>query len=644
MADFEARKKHLIAELEETLQSSCYFDLRFLNEKFELNLEYPEEADRKVFDLWNHHQDRPCYKDFKENWALDGDRSKGEDRATVEYRYIFWLTEIKLLERVAEWRGIHLQRVEGKFLSLVSAIVTLMAHGLEASTTIMCISAGGFLCCDRKGARCGVLRTGPDGGICNTTVKMDPTSEVLAQTASINVPANWTARTETEGVIPYHTRYYRKRGQPSIRITLKASNTSPHPKRKLSLLLSYELVQSELLYVLSIYLHLPFVSPVDVPRTDPPNRRTRTGLRPSITATHSSNRGITGPCRKDDRRDYRGTGTKRTMVTAIECVSASGEYLNPMIIWPASTYRSNWTTYSTPGWFYGLSRTDYNDSFLGLEWIKRVFDPQTKARANGKPRILICDGFGTHETLEIIKFCLENSIILCRLPSHTSHKTQRCDVSVFGPLKTAYRDEVERRYHGGLTNTPVTPVSSEAVTQLLSLIKQDSRNEGPNEILRHRLTQKLANAAQRSIAQQTLNRNYIRLFKAANDEAKTRRNTKSDILKKPGKNGEGRVMRQEDLEAIRVDSAERAKQDTAKKAAGKAKRGRPKATTLVDRGEEGKKRGRKRESIAAEEGAQMSKNKTRQGHQPKLHEQAKRSLIRCWKRGEQQWHKCGDDR
>jgi hypothetical protein len=44
---------------------------------------------------------------------------------------------------------------------------------------------------------------------------------------------------------------------------------------------------------------------------------------------------------KDDRRDYRGTGTKQTIVTAIECVSASGEYLNPIIIWPASTHRSN---------------------------------------------------------------------------------------------------------------------------------------------------------------------------------------------------------------------------------------------------------------------------------------------------------------
>ncbi|EUC26858.1 hypothetical protein COCCADRAFT_113187 [Bipolaris zeicola 26-R-13] len=39
---------------------------------------------------------------------------------------------------------------------------------------------------------------------------------------------------------------------------------------------------------------------------------------------------------------------------------------------------------------------------------------------------------------------------MCRLPSHTSHKLQPCDVRVFGPLKTAYRDEVERLCRGGL--------------------------------------------------------------------------------------------------------------------------------------------------------------------------------------------------
>jgi len=52
---------------------------------------------------------------------------------------------------------------------------------------------------------------------------------------------------------------------------------------------------------------------------------------------------------KDDPRDYRGAGVKRTIVTAIECISADGRSLLPMIIWPAITHRSNWTTFPTPG-------------------------------------------------------------------------------------------------------------------------------------------------------------------------------------------------------------------------------------------------------------------------------------------------------
>jgi hypothetical protein len=43
---------------------------------------------------------------------------------------------------------------------------------------------------------------------------------------------------------------------------------------------------------------------------------------------------------KDDLQDYRGAGVKRTMVTAIECISADGRLLLPLIIWPALTYRS----------------------------------------------------------------------------------------------------------------------------------------------------------------------------------------------------------------------------------------------------------------------------------------------------------------
>jgi hypothetical protein len=153
---------------------------------------------------------------------------------------------------------------------------------------------------------------------------------------------------------------------------------------------------------------------------------------------------------KDDKRKYRGVRVKRTSVTAIECISADGRYLDPMIIWPASTHRSNWTIFHTPGWHYAYSDSGYTDSKISLEWLKRIFHPQTQERANKKPRMLICDGFGTHETLEILEFCFENNIILCRLPSHTSHKLQPCDVAVFAPLKTAYRDQVDRLEQGGV--------------------------------------------------------------------------------------------------------------------------------------------------------------------------------------------------
>jgi len=44
---------------------------------------------------------------------------------------------------------------------------------------------------------------------------------------------------------------------------------------------------------------------------------------------------------KDDLRDYKGAGVKRTMVTAIKCVSANSRLLLPLIIWPASTHQSN---------------------------------------------------------------------------------------------------------------------------------------------------------------------------------------------------------------------------------------------------------------------------------------------------------------
>lgn len=92
-----------------------------------------------------------------------------------------------------------------------------------------------------------------------------------------------------------------------------------------------------------------------------------------------------------------------------------------------------------------------------------MFDLETGERANEKPRVLVVDGFRTHETLEVLDFSLANNIILCRLPSHTSHNLQPCDVGPFAPLTTSYRDQVERLNRGG-----VDTVGKEHFTYLYS--------------------------------------------------------------------------------------------------------------------------------------------------------------------------------
>lgn len=44
---------------------------------------------------------------------------------------------------------------------------------------------------------------------------------------------------------------------------------------------------------------------------------------------------------KNDMRSYRGARVKRKTITAIECISGDSRYLNPLIIWSATTHRSN---------------------------------------------------------------------------------------------------------------------------------------------------------------------------------------------------------------------------------------------------------------------------------------------------------------
>jgi hypothetical protein len=95
---------------------------------------------------------------------------------------------------------------------------------------------------------------------------------------------------------------------------------------------------------------------------------------------------------------YRAAPMNRTLITAVECIAADGSYLPPLIVWPAATSRSNWCTHPTPGWRFACSKTGYTNAEISLHWIQHVFDPLTRRRAAGQPRILIAATAGISST------------------------------------------------------------------------------------------------------------------------------------------------------------------------------------------------------------------------------------------------------
>ena len=65
--------------------------------------------------------------------------------------------------------------------------------------------------------------------------------------------------------------------------------------------------------------------------------------------------------------------------------------------------------------------------------------------------LLIVDGHNSHITLEVVMKAMEGGLDLVILPSHTSHRLQPLDVSIFTPFKKAfkrYMDAWVLRYKG----------------------------------------------------------------------------------------------------------------------------------------------------------------------------------------------------
>jgi len=147
---------------------------------------------------------------------------------------------------------------------------------------------------------------------------------------------------------------------------------------------------------------------------------------------------------KTIRQKFQAKPGRQEWVTAIECICADGSFLPPLIIFKGENLSCQWIPASIhDDWRFGCNTKGWTSNVHGLQWLCEVFERSTREKANGKPRLLICDGHDSHITAEWITHCMRNNIILMVLPPHSSHLTQPLDVGVFGPLKTCMASAIE---------------------------------------------------------------------------------------------------------------------------------------------------------------------------------------------------------
>ena len=154
------------------------------------------------------------------------------------------------------------------------------------------------------------------------------------------------------------------------------------------------------------------------------------------------------------------TDGNREFVTLMACICADGTSIPVSLIYKGESHdlQDSWVDQieETDEVFFAASANGWTCKSLGLQWLQKVFDPATKAKAGRSKRLLIVDGHSSHVNMEFINWADQNGIIIHILPSHTTHRLQPLDVGLFSPLSTAYSKQLSNLMHKSLGMVSMT--------------------------------------------------------------------------------------------------------------------------------------------------------------------------------------------
>lgn len=148
--------------------------------------------------------------------------------------------------------------------------------------------------------------------------------------------------------------------------------------------------------------------------------------------------------RKGKRQIAALTSAERgATITVIACMSASGHFVPPLVIFPRKNMNILLMRGAPPGTIGVAHPSGWVQTNIFTQWFNHFIEKVKPSEES--PVILILDGHYSHvRNVDLIDIARKNHVTILSLPPHCTHKLQPLDKTFMGPLKVYYSEEIRQ--------------------------------------------------------------------------------------------------------------------------------------------------------------------------------------------------------
>ncbi|XP_030751456.1 tigger transposable element-derived protein 1-like [Sitophilus oryzae] len=156
-----------------------------------------------------------------------------------------------------------------------------------------------------------------------------------------------------------------------------------------------------------------------------------------------------------------------SLITLIACMSAGGDFVPPMLIFPRKNMNIQLMKGTPPGSISAGHPSGWVQASLFSQWFRHFIN--TVKPSPTSPMLLVLDGHYSHtRNLDVVNMARENNVVIVSLPLQSTHKLQPLDKTFMGALKTYYSEEIRqwiRHNHRALSQFDIGELLGKAYLQ-----------------------------------------------------------------------------------------------------------------------------------------------------------------------------------